>query len=122
MSNQMIKCDSVDFQQLVNENTTLSLSTQTKMVELLNNTFTDEETRWYIGNLYMYMNYHPTNDYPIDLENVLKMLGFAHKRNAKRTLENNFVQEEDYKVTVLPREHGQFSTEQIMLNIDTFKN
>lgn len=93
----MIKCESVDFQQLVNENTTLSLSTQTKMVELLNNTFTDEETRWYIGNLYMYMNYHATNDYPIDLENVLKMLGFAHKKNAKRTLEKILYKEEIIK-------------------------
>lgn len=91
MSNQMIKCESVDFQQLVNENTTLSLSTQTKMVELLNN------TRWYIGNLYMYMNYHATNDYPIDLENVLKMLGFAHKKNAKRTLEKILYKEKIIK-------------------------
>lgn len=87
----MIKCESVDFQQLVNENTTLSLSTQTKMVELLNN------TRWYIGNLYMYMNYHATNDYPIDLENVLKMLGFAHKKNAKRTLEKILYKEKIIK-------------------------
>lgn len=95
------------------------------MVELLNNTFTDEETRWYIGNLYMYMNYHPTNDYPIDLENVLKMLGFAHKGNAKRTLEKNFIQGEDYKVIKLPRDKKQNAgrcEEQIMLNIDTFKN
>ena len=34
----------------------------------------------------MYMNYHHTNDYPINLEHVFKMIGFANKENAKRTL------------------------------------
>jgi hypothetical protein len=46
---------------------------------------------------YCYMNYHPTNDYPINLENVYKMIGFANKENAKRTLRNNFTMDEDYK-------------------------
>ena len=50
------------------------------------------------------------------------MMGFAHKKNAKRTLENNFTKDEDYKTTVLPREHGKFTEETIMLNVDTFKN
>ena len=49
-------------------------------------------------------------------------MGFAHKKNAKRTLENNFTKDDDYKITVLPKEQGKFATEQIMLNIDTFKN
>jgi phage anti-repressor protein len=50
------------------------------------------------------------------------MIGFAHKKNAKRTLVNNFIENEDYRITVLPREHGKFSDETIMLNVDTFKN
>jgi hypothetical protein len=36
--------------------------------------------------------------YPINLENVFKMIGFANKGNAKRTLENNFTKDEDYKI------------------------
>ena len=36
------------------------------------------------STFYVYMNYHPINDFPINLENVLKMMGFAHKKNAKR--------------------------------------
>lgn len=55
------------------------------------------------------MHYHPTNDYPINLEDVFKMIGFANKRNAKRTLDNNFIINEDYKITVLNSEHGQFA-------------
>lgn len=71
------------------------------------------------------MNYHPTNDYPINLEHVFKMIGFANKGNAKRTLENNFTKDEDYKSSFLPtekREIGGSLNEQLMLNIDTFKN
>jgi phage anti-repressor protein len=118
----MIKSETVNFSELVKANTSLSLDVQSKMVNILQTNFTDEESRWYIANLYVYMNYHPTNDYPINLEHVFKMIGFAHKRNAKRTLENNFTEGEDYKVTMLPREHGKFAEDIIMLNVDTFKN
>ena len=71
------------------------------------------------------MNYHSTNDYVIDLENVYKMIGFANKANAKRTLVNNFTENEDYKISVIPKDervHGAQNEETIMLNIDTFKN
>ena len=116
--NQIVKTEFVDFKTLVSKNNNISLNVQTKMIKELDKTFTEEESRWYIANFYIYMNYHPTNQYPINLENVLKMIGFAHKKNAKRTLENNFTKDEDYKITVLPSEHGQFATETIMLNIN----
>ena len=119
---QMIKTETIDFNALVSKSTSLSDNVQSKMIERLNTEFTKEEQRWYIANLYVYMNYHPTKDFPINLETVVKIVGFAHKKNAKRTLENNFTLNEDYKITMLPKEHGQFSVEQVMLNIDTFKN
>ena len=53
------------------------------------------------------------------------MIGFANKGNAKRTLENNFTKDEDYKSSFLPtekREIGGSLNEQIMLNVDTFKS
>ena len=135
----MIKTDSVDFNALIKNSTVLTLNGQSKMIDTLTKEFTEEESRWYIANLYIYMNYHPTNDFPINLETLVKLVGFAHKKNAKRTLENNFTKDEDYKVTVIPKEHGKkvllskeqnLNTkdlggrpeEQIMLNIDTFKN
>jgi len=71
------------------------------------------------------MNYHPTNDFPINLETVFHMIGFANKGNAKRTLENNFTKDEDYKIILLPREKKQNAgrcEEEIMLNTDTFKS
>lgn len=71
------------------------------------------------------MNYHPTNDYPINLETLIKLVGFTHKANAKRTLVNNFIVNEDYKILLIPKDeqvHGGINKENIMLNIDTFKN
>ena len=121
----MIKPKSINFSELVkNSNSTLSLDVQSKIVDKLNNTFTENEQHWYIANLYMYMNYHSTNDYPINLEDVFKMIGFANKGNAKRTLENNFTKDEDYKVVILRTEKnlnikdlGGRPDENIMLNI-----
>jgi phage anti-repressor protein len=121
--NQIIAPKSINFKELVkNSNTTLSLNIETKMINILNMEFTEEEQQWYIANLYIYMNYHPTNDYPINLEDIFHMIGFANKGNAKRTLDNNFTKDEDYKITILPSEKGQIAREDIMLNVDTFKN
>jgi phage anti-repressor protein len=125
---ELITPESINFTELVrNSNTTLSLSNeyQSKMITLLNEEFTEQQSQWYIANLYIYMNYHPTNDYPINLEHVFKMIGFANKGNAKRTLENNFTKDEDYKILLIRTEkqlHGGHNEENIMLNTDTFKS
>ena len=108
--NQIIAPKAINFNELVkNSNTTLSLNLETKMINILNTEFTEEEQQWYIANLYIYMNYHPTNDYPINLEDVFKMIGFANKENAKRTLKNNFTEGEDYK-NLLVRTDEQVQT------------
>lgn len=59
------------------------------MIEALKEQFTDEEQSWFVANMYIYLYYHPTNEFPIDLDDVYSMIGFANKGNAKRTLENN---------------------------------
>ena len=125
--NQIIAPKSINFKELVkNSNTTLSLNLETKMITLLNTEFTEEQQRWYIANLYIYMNYHPTNDYPINLEDVFKMIGFANKGNAMKTIKSNFTKDEDYKIMLFHTEkrknEGGFNKEDVMLNIDTFKN
>lgn len=120
-----IRPDNVDFTALVTRNNSgLKLDFQTKMINHLKDTFTDSEQQWYIANFYVYLHYHPTNDYPINLDNIYRMLGFTTKGNAKRTLENNFTSGEDYKLSLIKsdkREIGGSMLEEIMLNIDTFK-
>ena len=73
------------------------------------------------------MNYHPTNDYPINLEHVFKMIGFANKGNAMKTIKSNFTKDEDYKTIIFRTEKNKSSEETrgrkeetIMLNVDTF--
>jgi phage anti-repressor protein/Fe-S-cluster formation regulator IscX/YfhJ len=125
---ELITPETINFTELVkSSNTTLSLSDdyQSKMINVLNEEFTESQQQWYIANLYIYMNYHPTNDYPINLENVFKMIGFANKGNAMKTIKSNFTKDEDYKLLIIPREKKQNagrSEHEIMLNIDTFKN
>lgn len=124
--NQIIAPKAINFKELVkNSNTTLSLNLETKMINIINTEFTEEEQQWYIANLYIYMNYHPTTDYPINLEDVFKMIGFANKGNAMKTIKSNFILDEDYKLLIIPREKKQNagrSEHEIMLNVDTFKN
>ena len=57
------------------QNADLSVNFKSKILEELNKNFTENEQRWYIANLFIYLHYHPTNDYPINLENVYKMIG-----------------------------------------------
>ena len=120
----------INFSELVKtSNTTLSLNIQDRLVERLNTDFTDDEQRWYVDNSYMYMNYHPTADHPINLEHVFKMIGFANKGNAMKTIKSNFTEGEDYKTVFFRMEKnpniknlGGRPQEKIMLNVDTFKN
>jgi len=106
----MIKFDKVDFKALVDaNNSNSSLNFKSKIVDELNNTFTEDEKKWCIVNLYVYLNYHPTNDYPIDLDNIWKLIGFSHKKNAKRTLENNFIKDEDYKILLTHKDEEKLS-------------
>jgi hypothetical protein len=131
--NELIKPETINFTELVHNSKTqfdLSDEYECKMINKLNETFTKEQQKWYIANLYMYMHYHATNDFPINLENVYKMVGFTKKGNAKRTLENNFLQGIDYKIIKkqllpiekLPKSGGSgILQEDIMLNTNTFK-
>jgi hypothetical protein len=129
--NQMIKAETVNYKELVSKSTKLSLTIQSKLVDKLKNHFNEEEQRLYIANLYMYMNYNSTEEYPINLETVWKFAGYSNKANAKRLLKNNFTKEKDYKIVFIrtdenPKDEknkdlGGRPEETIMLNINTFK-
>lgn len=126
--NQIIKTETINFESLLHNNTNnsiLSGNLDSKLVEKLKTEFTEDQKKWYVANFYMYLNYHPTKDFPINLENVWKLIEFANKGNAKRNLENNFVEGEDYQIVILPTEKnisGGRPEETIMLNTETFKS
>ena len=139
--NQLIKTNTIDINNIVS-NTTLNEHINSKTLDLLKKDLSEEEHQWFISNLFIYMNYDQKIDFPINIETAVKLLGFAHKKNAKRTLENNFIKNQDYKIIFTKKTHEKnpathlgeaailsknlggagLNEEEIMLNIDTFKN
>lgn len=120
-----ITMQTVNFTELVkNTNPDSTFRFQSRMVSELRNNFSTEQQQWFIANLYMYLNYHQTDDYPISLADVWKMIGFSTIGNAKKKLMNNFTEREDYKVFIIQMDKKSKGRpdEKVMLNVDTFKS
>ena len=63
--------------------TKLSQDYNAKMLVKIKANFTDFEQQLFLSSFYCYLNYHPTNDFVIDLDDVWKWLGFSQKVRAK---------------------------------------
>jgi len=105
--------------------TKLSQDYNVKLLTKIKANFTDFEQQLFLSSFYCYFNYHPTNDFVIDLDNVWKWLGFSQKQRAKELLEKHFIVEKDYLKSVSPKKpnsHGGQNKEQILMNVRTFKS
>ena len=74
-------------------NNPITKLTETHNNNLLNkvkNSFNEYEQQLFIASFYSYLNYHKTDDYIVDLDNIWKWLGFATKQKAILLLEKNF--------------------------------
>ena len=102
----------------------LSSNYNNKLLTKIKENFNETQQQLFISSFYTYLNYHPTNDFVIDLDDVWKWLGFQQKYHAKTCLEKNFVIERDYKMS-LPqlreRSKGGQNRQIILLNVKTFK-
>ena len=98
-----------------------------KLLQKIKESFTEEQQQLFISSFYCYLNYHPRNDFVVDLDNVWQWLGFAQKQKAKILLERHFTLDIDYKILLshmseqVERLHGGHNKETIRLNIRTFK-
>jgi len=107
--------------------TKLSGNYNNQFIGKIKDTFTDTQQQLFVSSFYCYLNYHPTNDFVIDLDNIWQWLGFSQKAMAKRTLEKYFTVENDYKILLCRTaeqdkdRHGGHNREQIMMTIKTFK-
>jgi hypothetical protein len=127
----------VDIKTLI-QTSNIQIYDQNKLIDKLRENFTEEEQKLYVANLFLYLNYHPTNDFVVNLENIWKFIGFSNKANGKRLLKQHFTENKDYKLifirtdenkTLLIRSdeqktkdpRGGHNEEKIMLNINTFK-
>ena len=109
-----------------------------RFLEKVKSTFNESQQQLFIASFYSFLNYHKTDDYIIDLDNIWQWLGFNRKLNAKSCLEKNFILNKDYKNSICNLAKQQnFATaatvakttgsggrniEKFYLNIKTFKS
>ena len=114
-------------------NNPLTRLTETHNNNLLNkvkNTFNESEQQLFIASFYSYLNYHKTDDYIVDLDNIWKWLGFNKKYNATTCLEKYFKLDNDYKKTapdasgalLKEKKNGGQNIQKFYLNVKTFKS
>ena len=110
-------------------NNPITKLTETHNNNLLNkvkNTFNEYEQQLFIASFYSYLNYHKTDDYIVDLDNIWQWLGFSQKIKAKELLEKNFILDKDYKkplyLEVKQKKNGGQNIQKYYLNVKTFKS
>ena len=121
---------SLNIVELIENNpiTKLSHDYNVKLLTKIKSSFTDFEQQLFLSSFYCYLNYHPMNDFVINLDEVWKWLGFSQKVNAKTLLEKHFVIDKDYVKPLLLQQkqissqRGGHNKETFMLNVKTFKS
>jgi hypothetical protein len=129
MNQHNLKMAQLDIVELIENNpiTKLSNTYQNKLLDKIKAAFTETEQQLFISSFYCYLNYHSTNDFVIDLDNIWKWLGFSQKIHAKKSLEKHFVLDLDYKSLLSQllgqtnNSRGGHNKETILLNVKTFK-
>jgi phage anti-repressor protein len=107
--------------------TRLSDTYQHKLLGKIQRDFTEDDQHMFVTSYYCFLNYHPTNDYVIDLDNVWKWLGFSTKQKARMLLEKHFILDKDYKNLLNlsdmqdSDQHGGHNKLTFLLNLQTFK-
>ncbi len=120
---------SVDIVNLIENNpiTKFNGNYHSKLIEKVQNNFTNYEQQLFLSSFYCYLKYDNKKDFVIDLDNVWKWLDFSSKHKAKELLNKLFIENINYKsLLTQPGEQkkyarGGHNKETIMLNIDTFK-
>jgi hypothetical protein len=108
--------------------TKLSQDYNAKMLVKIKENFTEFEQQLFLSSFYCYLNYHSTNDFVIDLDDVWKWLGFSQKVRAKELLEKHFIIDKDYtkSLSLIGKQpihtKGGQNKEIFMLNVKTFKS
>ena len=110
--------------------TKLSETHNNTLLNKVKNTFNESQQHLFIASFYSYLNYHKSDDYIVDLDNIWKWLGFNKKYNATTCLEKYFKLDNDYKKTapdasgavLKEKKNGGQNIQKYYLNIKTFKS
>ena len=110
--------------------TKLSQSYNGKLLNKIQEGFSNFEQQLFVSSFYCYLNYNSKTDFVVDLDNIWKWLGFSVKIKAKTLLEKYFTVNIDYKNLLCDSakqdseeetKHGGHNKETIMLTVKTFK-
>ena len=126
----------LDIVQLIHNSplTNLSSEYQSKLIDKIKETFTNDQQQLFVASFYSYLNCDSKTEFIIDLNDIWKWCGFSRKDPAKRVLEKYFIENIDYKKAA-PQIGGAgfqdendknlggagLNKENILLNINTFK-
>jgi hypothetical protein len=115
----------------------LSAGCNCRLINKVKEQFTEIQQQNFIASFYCYLNYHPTNDFIISLDDIWQWLGFSQKIRAKELLERHFTRDLHYKISTYHEiknfsparnriingkgSYGGKNKEQIMMNLKTFK-
>ena len=90
--------EAINIIELIENNpiTTLSCTYNVKLLEKIQQEFSDFEQHLFLSTFYCYLKYDPINDFVIDLDDIWNWLGFSQKVCAKRMLLKNFIENKDY--------------------------
>jgi phage anti-repressor protein len=117
----------LDIIDLIEKNpiTKLSNTYNNKLLLKIKENFNEDEQKMFITSFYCYLNYHPKNDFVIDLDNVWKWLEFTNKANAKKLLLKYFTINIDYILLDASIKQninqGGHNKETFLLTINSFK-
>lgn len=97
--NQTQRVEELNIVKLIEENpvTKLSNSYQSKLLNKIKESFTDNEQQMFVASFYCYLNCNQKTDFIIDLDKVYNWIGFQQKVKAKHLLEKHFKLDIDYK-------------------------
>jgi hypothetical protein len=121
--------NTIDIVTLIEDNpvTRLTGEYNNRFINKIKKEFTEEQQQLFVSSFYCYLNYHSTNDFVVDLDDVWKWLGFLQKVKAKELLERHFIKDKDYKLLLshsgkqTDHTRGGHNKQQFLLNIKTFK-
>jgi len=96
-----------------------------RFINRVKETFTEKQQQLFVASLYCFLNYHPTNDFVIDLDNIWQWLGFQQKYHAKYLLEKYYKEGVDFLIPNIQDKtkegRGGQNRQSFLLNIETFK-
>lgn len=100
----------------------MELSNEKDLVEFMKYKLNEEELELFTGSFWMYLKYHPVNDFVVDLDLVIKWLSYSQKGKAKQLLKSKFQENVDYVVQnfALPSGKAKTPNDSSNLSIQNF--